>query len=101
MGYAWGYAAPRWLRSCYVQQPSRWRPFSPHSSCGTVAYAAYPGVNGKLVVSDNLNGFHNRLVTMNPDGSARTPITPDDFNNFKPAWSLGRIQDRFLQPSRS
>ena len=47
----------------------------------------YPGQNGKLVVSDNLNGFHNRLVTMNYDGSGKTPITPDDFNNVTPAWS--------------
>ena len=56
-------------------------------ACGATAHAAHPGQNGRLVVSDNLGGFHHRLVTMNYDGSARTPITPDDFDNDKPAWS--------------
>ena len=81
-----GIRCPRWLQAAASSSVTLAALFAA-LLCGTVAYAAYPGVNGKLVVSDNLNGFHNRLVTMNYDGSARTPITPDDFNNFKPAWS--------------
>jgi hypothetical protein len=56
-------------------------------ACGATAHAAFPGQNGRLVVSDNSGSSHKRLVTLNYDGSGRTTITPDDFDNHAPVWS--------------
>jgi Tol biopolymer transport system component len=57
------------------------------------AHAAYPGQNGKIVFSDTLGAFHQRLGVINNDGSPEwdgsfwTRITPDDYDNHQPVWS--------------
>ena len=53
--------------------------------CGQ-AEASFPGANGKIVFTTARTG-HYDLYTMNPDGTAQTPITNDLTYDFNPAWS--------------
>jgi TolB protein len=58
-----------------------------------VAYATFPGANGKIAFSGNGDGDYE-LYSMNPDGTGRTQLTHNDIdenlsdlNDVSPTWS--------------
>jgi hypothetical protein len=50
------------------------------------AHAAFPGANGKIAFTKNLDGNYE-IYVMNADGTGQTRLTNSDTYDADPAWS--------------
>src|SRR5258705_8765603 len=58
------------------------------ASLPSVASAAFPGTNGKIVFTSPRDpGNNHHVYVMDPDGSHQAPLTVGDFIDSEPAWS--------------
>jgi Tol biopolymer transport system component len=57
--------------------------------------AAFPGSNGKIAFT-MYDGNDFEIFVMNPDGSDRTPLTDNDYDDSSPAWSADGMKIVFL-----
>jgi len=69
-----------------------------------LAYAAFPGANGKIAFSSGLGALPGRIYAMNPDGSARIQLSSFEGGgeyDYAPAYSPDGLKITFVRTSGS